>query len=241
MNTRSGSGRKWQWSATKAVFGGNLFSLSKQPLDGPHREWGREVAPKKLGKEALQKRWIFRDSHGGRWRNCVVLMCCASIKKIKITSINTVKRVHEIFTCCFFFPRWKGENVSTMEVSTIINTADFVQDANVYGVEIPGIVCHCLFLEWKGIIESRHKFIYRLCKILCYQMLRKPFYNFKCCRRLPSSSSMLFLPREIVILFLFFLSSVVIKVEQNIKVPELWHHVHMKVFMQLEWRMNFIL
>ncbi|KAK6188294.1 hypothetical protein SNE40_004499 [Patella caerulea] len=34
--------------------------------------------------------------------------------------------------------RWKGENVSTSEVSDVLNDLDFIQDANVYGVEIPG-------------------------------------------------------------------------------------------------------
>ncbi|XP_041361855.1 long-chain fatty acid transport protein 6-like [Gigantopelta aegis] len=34
--------------------------------------------------------------------------------------------------------RWKGENVSTTEVANILTQASFVQDANVYGVHIPG-------------------------------------------------------------------------------------------------------
>ena len=34
--------------------------------------------------------------------------------------------------------RWKGENVATYEVSNILTKLDFVHDANVYGVEIPG-------------------------------------------------------------------------------------------------------
>ncbi|XP_059172610.1 long-chain fatty acid transport protein 2-like [Physella acuta] len=34
--------------------------------------------------------------------------------------------------------RWKGENVSTAEVSNILNTARFVQDTNVFGVPVPG-------------------------------------------------------------------------------------------------------
>lgn len=33
--------------------------------------------------------------------------------------------------------RWKGENVSTTEIENIISSLDFVQDAVVYGVEIP--------------------------------------------------------------------------------------------------------
>ena len=34
--------------------------------------------------------------------------------------------------------RWKGENVSTTEVAEAIGTFDGVQDANVYGVSVPG-------------------------------------------------------------------------------------------------------
>ncbi|XP_030292537.1 long-chain fatty acid transport protein 6 [Sparus aurata] len=34
--------------------------------------------------------------------------------------------------------RWKGENVSTTEVSDVLGLLDFIQEANVYGVTIPG-------------------------------------------------------------------------------------------------------
>ncbi|KAK3092545.1 hypothetical protein FSP39_004216 [Pinctada imbricata] len=34
--------------------------------------------------------------------------------------------------------RWKGENVSTIEVANILGMLDFIQDVNVYGVQIPG-------------------------------------------------------------------------------------------------------
>lgn len=34
--------------------------------------------------------------------------------------------------------RWKGENVATTEVSDIIGMLDFIQEANVYGVGVPG-------------------------------------------------------------------------------------------------------
>ena len=38
------------------------------------------------------------------------------------------------------FCRWKGENVSTTEVSNVLTELEFIQDANVYGVAVPGIV-----------------------------------------------------------------------------------------------------
>ncbi len=38
---------------------------------------------------------------------------------------------------CFCF-RWKGENVATTEVTEILGKADFIQEANVYGVQVPG-------------------------------------------------------------------------------------------------------
>ncbi|XP_020782256.1 long-chain fatty acid transport protein 6 [Boleophthalmus pectinirostris] len=34
--------------------------------------------------------------------------------------------------------RWKGENVSTTEVSEVLGSLDFIQEANVYGVTVPG-------------------------------------------------------------------------------------------------------
>ncbi|XP_037608691.1 long-chain fatty acid transport protein 6 [Sebastes umbrosus] len=34
--------------------------------------------------------------------------------------------------------RWKGENVATTEVTEILGQVDFIQEVNVYGVEIPG-------------------------------------------------------------------------------------------------------
>jgi len=40
--------------------------------------------------------------------------------------------------------RWKGENVSTNEVGDTISQAPGVQEANVYGVQIPGKQLACL-------------------------------------------------------------------------------------------------
>ncbi|XP_026871949.2 long-chain fatty acid transport protein 6 [Electrophorus electricus] len=34
--------------------------------------------------------------------------------------------------------RWKGENVATTEVTELLGLLDFIQEANVYGVEVPG-------------------------------------------------------------------------------------------------------
>lgn len=34
--------------------------------------------------------------------------------------------------------RWKGENVATTEVSSIISTLEYIEEANVYGVTVPG-------------------------------------------------------------------------------------------------------
>ena len=42
--------------------------------------------------------------------------------------------------------RWKGENVSTIEVSNLVSDISWIHDANVYGVEIPG---ECLGMEVK--------------------------------------------------------------------------------------------
>jgi len=37
-------------------------------------------------------------------------------------------------------PGWKGENVSTNEVAEAMSSYPGIQEANVYGVEIPGKV-----------------------------------------------------------------------------------------------------
>ncbi len=44
-------------------------------------------------------------------------------------------------------PRWKGENVSTIEVSNIIAQIEWIEDANLYGIKIPSRYIHeCLDL-----------------------------------------------------------------------------------------------
>jgi hypothetical protein len=43
------------------------------------------------------------------------------------------------FTCTGIF-RWKGENVATYEVSNVLTKLNVIHDANVYGVEISGLI-----------------------------------------------------------------------------------------------------
>ena len=43
-----------------------------------------------------------------------------------------------LYIFSFSFRRWKGENVSTTEVSNVLTDLDFIHDANVYGVIVPG-------------------------------------------------------------------------------------------------------
>lgn len=43
--------------------------------------------------------------------------------------------------------RWKGENVATTEVAETLGLVDFIQEVNVYGVEVPGMfksICICM-------------------------------------------------------------------------------------------------
>ena len=37
-----------------------------------------------------------------------------------------------------YYDRWKGENVATTEVAEVLNQFPGIQEANVYGVKIPG-------------------------------------------------------------------------------------------------------
>lgn len=45
--------------------------------------------------------------------------------------------------------RWKGENVATTEVTEILGLLDFIQEVNVYGVEVPGTKTWLFFLLLK--------------------------------------------------------------------------------------------
>lgn len=50
--------------------------------------------------------------------------------------------------------RWKGENVATTEVTEILGLVDFIQETNVYGVEVPGTVCEHTFLSEHCLLYS---------------------------------------------------------------------------------------
>jgi hypothetical protein len=54
-----------------------------------------------------------------------------------------------MFYICIYliFCRWKGENVATYEVSNVLTQLDIIHDANVYGVEIPGITYLIITLQ----------------------------------------------------------------------------------------------
>ncbi|XP_064607708.1 long-chain fatty acid transport protein 2-like [Liolophura sinensis] len=66
--------------------------------------------------------------------------------------------------------RWKGENVSTLEVANTLTRLDFILDANVYGVKVPGndgrAGMACLLLEGsrRELTESMCMAIYQLCE-----------------------------------------------------------------------------
>src|SRR5690606_24457978 len=77
-------------------------------------------------KEATEKS-ILRDGFkkGDAWFNTGDVL-----KEIGCRHLQFVDRMGDAF-------RWKGENVSTAEVENIIDGSDMVQEAIVYGVEIP--------------------------------------------------------------------------------------------------------
>jgi hypothetical protein len=63
---------------------------------------------------------------------------------------NALESTSDIYTPInkdiFISFRWKGENISTTEVSNVLTDIDFVVDACVYGVPIPGEQLIVLFL-----------------------------------------------------------------------------------------------
>ncbi|XP_033749287.1 very long-chain acyl-CoA synthetase-like [Pecten maximus] len=65
--------------------------------------------------------------------------------------------------------RWKGENVSTREVCDVISTLDFVQDVNVYGVQMPGTegragMAAITVKDNKDVTPAMLQSLYRLCQ-----------------------------------------------------------------------------
>ncbi|XP_076443429.1 long-chain fatty acid transport protein 6-like [Babylonia areolata] len=65
--------------------------------------------------------------------------------------------------------RWKGENVSTTEVANIMCSPDFIQDVNVYGVEIPGHsgragMAALTLSEGERMTPERLKQVYKVCQ-----------------------------------------------------------------------------
>ncbi|MBJ7275544.1 long-chain-acyl-CoA synthetase [Marinobacter salarius] len=78
-------------------------------------------------KEATEKS-ILRDAFkkGDQWFNTGDVL-----KEIGCGHLQFVDRMGDTF-------RWKGENVSTTEVENIIDGSNMVEEAIVYGVEIPG-------------------------------------------------------------------------------------------------------
>ncbi|MBU0992747.1 MAG: long-chain-acyl-CoA synthetase [Proteobacteria bacterium] len=78
-------------------------------------------------EEATEQK-IFRDvfKKGDAWFNTGDL-----VKKIGFGHAQFVDRIGDTF-------RWKGENVSTVEVEEVIDSIDMVNESSVYGVQIPG-------------------------------------------------------------------------------------------------------
>ncbi|KAK7115985.1 long-chain fatty acid transport protein 2-like [Littorina saxatilis] len=65
--------------------------------------------------------------------------------------------------------RWKGENVSTTEVANVVSMPDFIHDANIYGVRIPGHdgragMAALTLNEGERITPERLKEIYKVCE-----------------------------------------------------------------------------
>ncbi|PVD19597.1 hypothetical protein C0Q70_20087 [Pomacea canaliculata] len=65
--------------------------------------------------------------------------------------------------------RWKGENVSTTEVSNVLCLLPFISDANVYGVQVPGHdgragMAAITLKEGDNITEAQLKQLYQLCE-----------------------------------------------------------------------------
>lgn len=75
---------------------------------------------------------------------------------LKVFKRTVVIRLH-----CFFTRfRWKGENVATTEVSDVIAMLDFIQEANVYGVSVPGKSLSYTFCFSRLIVYPHNSFYF---------------------------------------------------------------------------------
>lgn len=70
---------------------------------------------------------------GGLLKQCQFLL---SVNMMFVCTYSTWF-VNPSLVYVFHF-RWKGENVSTNEVANILTSMNFIHDANVYGVTVPG-------------------------------------------------------------------------------------------------------
>ena len=64
--------------------------------------------------------------------------------------------VHEVLLSYLIIVifRWKGENVSSTEVANVMSQPDFVLDANVYGVKIPGRSASCHSKQLQTVVSG---------------------------------------------------------------------------------------
>ena len=73
--------------------------------------------------------WIDSETHSGGFLSMNKLFIPAGLYSTNTTLLKFF---------CFYSNRWKGENVSTMEVEATISNVIGLKDATSYGVEIPG-------------------------------------------------------------------------------------------------------
>lgn len=82
--------------------------------------------------------------YAGSYRHTKSKLLCDVFKKgdVYFNTGDLMVQDHENFL--YFWDRigdtfrWKGENVATTEVADVIGRLDFIQEANVYGVSVPG-------------------------------------------------------------------------------------------------------
>jgi len=119
--------------------------LIAMPFERPFPGYWNDVAAteKKLARDVFRKGDCYyrtgdalRRDGEGRWFFMDRLVCVNGAKppltpEGSIADVGMGCRLGDTF-------RWKGENVSTAEVSEILGTYPGVLDANVYGVQVPG-------------------------------------------------------------------------------------------------------
>jgi len=143
---------------------GLMVSKIKRDFEFDGYKGNRDLSDKKIVKDVFKK--------GDRYFNTGDLITTDQDYFLYFTD-----RIGDTF-------RWKGENVSTVEVANVVSDLPWIEDANVYGVAIPGqdgragMACLVLMKDHR-LVEEDMAQLYRHCEDLLPNYARPRFVRVK--------------------------------------------------------------